>query len=87
MAGGPPRTDFGSILKVFFVIFFNFRQICKPLEVNVEAFLWGRLSRNSTKKKEERKIKNALVAPCILLASGTGSAGRVPASREDRNLI
>ena len=26
-----------------------------------------------------------IVAPCILLASGTGSAGRVPASRGDRN--
>ena len=57
LAGGPPGTDFGSILDGCLVIFFNFRQICKPLENNFEAFLWGQLSRNSIKKKEKRKIK------------------------------
>ena len=58
LAGGPPGTDFGSILDGLLVIFLIVRQICKPLENNFEAFLWGR-----PKKKEKRKIKNGDTGP------------------------
>ena len=41
-----------------------FRQIRQPLEKNLEAFLWHRLSRNSTEKAcETPSKKNAIVPP------------------------
>ena len=64
-----------------------FRQISEPLEKILDAFCWRHLSRKSAETRATRQEKQmTIVAPYILLASGTASAGRVPAPPEDTSV-
>ena len=87
LSGRPPGTDFGNIFDGCWVFF---QRVSTDLQASGEIvcsiFLAPVEQKLGRKKGETPIIQLALVAPCILLASGTASEGRVPAPPEDTSL-